>query len=58
MTIDSNILGGKKAVNWKGIFKTGMPLSNCFTERGPEAIQLYASLICQKISVLLVKFRP
>ena len=43
MTIDSNILGGKKAVNWKGIFKTGMPLSTCFTERGPEAIQLHAS---------------
>ena len=43
MTIDSNILGGKKAVNWKGIFKTEMPLSTCFTEPGPEAVQLLAS---------------
>ena len=42
MTIDLNILGAKKAVNWKGILETGMPLSTCFTERGPEAIQLLA----------------
>ena len=52
MTIDSNILGGKKAVNWKGIFKTGMPLSICFTERGPEAIQLLASDLPENIRSL------
>ena len=49
MTIDLNILGGKKAVDWKGIFKTGIPLSTCFTERGPEAIQLRASDLPENI---------
>ena len=52
MTIDSNILGGKKAVNWKGIFKTEMPLSTCFTEPGPEAIQLLASDLPENIRSL------
>ena len=52
MTIDSNILGDKKVVNWKGIFKTEMPLSTCFTERGPEAIQLLASDLPENIRSL------
>ena len=52
MTIDSNILGDKKAVNWKGIFKTGMPLSTCLTKRGPEAIQLHASDLLENIRSL------
>ena len=52
MTIDSNILGDKKADNWKEIFETGMLLSNCFTERGPEAIQLLASDLPENIRSL------
>ena len=52
MTIHSNILGGKKAVNWKEIFKTGMLLSTCFTERRPEAIQLHASNLPENIRSL------
>ena len=53
MTIDSSILEGKKAVNWKEIFKTGiMPLSTCFTERGLEAIQLHASDLPENIRSL------
>ena len=45
-------IGGKKAVNWKGIFKTGMPLSTCFTKRGPEAIQLHASDLLENVRSL------
>ena len=52
MTIDSNILGGKKAVNWEGIFKTGIPLSTYFTKRSPEAIQMHASDLPEKIRSL------
>jgi len=43
---------GKKAVNWEGIFKTGIPLSTYCTKRSPEAIQMHASDLPEKIRSL------